>query len=72
MQMITQEGNNVYSVGVEGNFDDAQSGVKAIFTNKDLIDKMEKSNYKFSSANSINWEGWYLKLYIIFLLMQTL
>ena len=55
MQMITQEGNNVYSVGVEGNFDDAQSGVKAIFTNKDLIDKMEKSNYKFSSANSINW-----------------
>ena len=55
MQMITQEGNNVYSVGVEGNFDDAQSGVKAIFKNKDLIDKMEKSNYKFSSANSINW-----------------
>ena len=55
MQMLTQEGENVYSVGVEGNFDDAQSGVKAIFTNKQLVDKMEKSNYKFSSANSINW-----------------
>ncbi|MDQ2087397.1 threonine synthase [Herbivorax sp. ANBcel31] len=55
MQMVTQEGNNVYSIGVEGNFDDAQSGVKAIFTNNDLIEKMKKSNYKFSSANSINW-----------------
>lgn len=55
MQMITQEGSNVYVVGVEGNFDDAQSGVKAIFTDKQLIDKMEKQNYKFSSANSINW-----------------
>ena len=32
-----------------------KSGVKAIFTNKSLIEKMEKSNYKFSSANSINW-----------------
>ncbi|PQQ68064.1 threonine synthase [Acetivibrio saccincola] len=55
MQMVTQEGGNVFVVGVEGNFDDAQSGVKAIFTNKSLIEKMEKSNYKFSSANSINW-----------------
>lgn len=55
MQMITQEGNNVYSVGVKGNFDDVQNGVKAIFTNKHLVDKMKKSNYKFSSANSINW-----------------
>ena len=42
MQMVTQEGGNVFVVGVEGNFDDAQSGVKAIFTNKSLIEKMEK------------------------------
>ncbi|HHW48969.1 MAG TPA: threonine synthase [Clostridiaceae bacterium] len=54
-QMITQEGRNVYSIAVEGNFDDAQNGVKAIFTNKELIDSMMKKGYKFSSANSINW-----------------
>jgi len=54
-QMITQEGKNVYSIAVEGNFDDAQNGVKAIFTDSDLAQKLESSNYKFSSANSINW-----------------
>ena len=55
MQMITQEGKNVNSIGVLGNFDDAQNGVKAIFTNEKLIDTMVNSGYKFSSANSINW-----------------
>ncbi len=55
MQMITQEGRNVNTIGVKGNFDDAQSGVKAIFTNDKLIDVMESKGYKFSSANSINW-----------------
>ena len=55
MQMVTQEGRNVYSIGVMGNFDDAQSGVKAIFTDEELINVMTKSGYKFSSANSINW-----------------
>jgi len=54
-QMITQEGRNVYAIAVEGNFDDAQNGVKAIFTNKELIDSMKRNGYKFSSANSINW-----------------
>jgi threonine synthase len=54
-QMITQEGDNVFAVGVRGNFDDAQSGVKAIFADKDIIDRMSERNLVFSSANSINW-----------------
>ncbi len=55
MQMVTQEGKNVYSIGVEGNFDDAQNGVKAIFTDDALKIKMEANRFRFSSANSINW-----------------
>ncbi len=55
MQMITQEGNNVYSIAVEGNFDDAQNGVKAIFTDLELNSRMGAGGFKFSSANSINW-----------------
>ena len=54
-QMITQEGENVYSIGVNGNFDDAQNGVKKIFTNERLIKEMQKKGLVFSSANSINW-----------------
>ncbi len=55
LQMITQEGSNVHSVGVEGNFDDAQNGVKAIFTDEELRSRMKQKGFKFSSANSINW-----------------
>ncbi len=55
MQMVTQEGNNVYSIGVEGNFDDAQNGVKAIFTDPEITSRMGSKGFKFSSANSINW-----------------
>jgi len=54
-QMVTQEGKNVYSIAVEGNFDDAQSGVKAIFTDTEMINTLIENNIKFSSANSINW-----------------
>ena len=53
-QMVTQKGNNVMVVGIEGNFDDAQTGVKAIFNNKKLAKQMEETGYRFSSANSIN------------------
>lgn len=53
-QMITQKGANTYVVGIDGNFDDAQNGVKAIFGNKDLEAKLSTLNYQFSSANSIN------------------
>jgi threonine synthase len=56
LQMVTQEGNNVHAVAVGGaNFDDAQNGVKAIFTNASYQDVLTRHGYKFSSANSINW-----------------
>ncbi len=55
LQMITQEGANVFVSGIEGNFDDAQSGVKAIFTDEKYGDTLFKAGYSLSSANSINW-----------------
>ena len=55
MQMVTQEGGNVCSVAVKGNFDDTQNGVKSIFSDMELRDEMLQNGYKFSSANSINW-----------------
>lgn len=54
-QMITQSGKNVCVEGISGNFDDAQNGVKAIFTDKDLGAELGRNGYAFSSANSINW-----------------
>ena len=54
-QMITQAGKNVKVFGIEGNFDDAQRGVKEIFGNTALSDELAKKGYTFSSANSINW-----------------
>lgn len=54
-QMITQEGKNVFVSSVAGNFDDAQSGVKKIFGDKDFIQRLNQNNMKMSSANSINW-----------------
>ena len=55
LQMVTQKGENVLVSGVNGNFDDAQSGVKRIFTDKDFAQELEKKGYFLSSANSINW-----------------
>ena len=54
-QMITQEGENVEVIGVKGNFDDAQTGVKKIFTDQTTIEKLAHRGYRLSSANSINW-----------------
>lgn len=54
-QMTTQEGSNVGVCAIKGNFDDAQNGVKAIFTNDEIARKLSDSNMMFSSANSINW-----------------
>ncbi len=54
-QMTTQAGSNVNVSAVVGNFDDCQNGVKAIFTDKEILSKLEKANTVFSSANSINW-----------------
>ncbi len=54
-QMNTQEGKNVYVCAINGNFDDAQTGVKTIFTNDDIKALLSDNNMEFSSANSINW-----------------
>ncbi|MBQ8378227.1 MAG: threonine synthase [Oscillospiraceae bacterium] len=54
-QMTTQEGNNVGVCAIKGNFDDAQNGVKAIFTSEEVADKLAENGFMFSSANSINW-----------------
>lgn len=53
-QMVTQKGNNTYVVSIKGNFDDAQTGVKKIFSDKELEKKMDDAGFQFSSANSIN------------------
>ncbi|NLN07935.1 MAG: threonine synthase, partial [Firmicutes bacterium] len=53
-QMITQTGDNTHVIGIEGNFDDAQSGVKAMFTDTGLLRRLDRHGYLFSSANSIN------------------
>lgn len=53
-QMVTQKGDNTYVIGITGNFDDAQTGVKQLFGDKELSDKMDQAGYQFSSANSIN------------------
>ena len=53
-QMVTEKGKNTSVVAIEGNFDDAQNGVKAIFSDKALAAELKEKGYVFSSANSIN------------------
>lgn len=53
-QMVTQKGDNTFVVGIHGNFDDAQSGVKTIFSDTALAEEMDRAGFQFSSANSIN------------------
>lgn len=55
LQMTTQSGENVSVCAIKGNFDDAQSGVKKIFTDPIIEAELEKNGQMFSSANSINW-----------------
>lgn len=54
LQMVTQKGGNVDVVAIHGNFDDAQSGVKAIFEDREFAAELAEKGYQFSSANSIN------------------
>lgn len=54
-QMRAQEGSNVSVVAVQGNFDDAQAGVKQIFADAEIREKIAENGLMFSSANSINW-----------------
>lgn len=53
-QMVTQKGKNTFVVGITGNFDDAQTGVKKLFGDKELAKAMDTAGFQFSSANSIN------------------
>ena len=55
LQMMTQRGDNVQVCAIEGNFDDAQTAVKQIFTDRATIDDLARHNLTLSSANSINW-----------------
>jgi len=55
LQMVTQEGQNVGVCAVYGNFDDAQTGVKRLFSDEELRRELDRRGFFFSSANSINW-----------------
>ena len=55
LQMVTQQGSNTGACGVIGNFDDAQSGVKQIFSDSVINTRLETLRFRLSSANSINW-----------------
>jgi threonine synthase len=53
-QMVTQKGDNTFVIGIRGNFDDAQTGVKKMFSDPQLAAELDQAGYQFSSANSIN------------------
>ncbi len=55
LQMVTQRGSNTGAGAVIGNFDDAQTGVKKIFSDSEINRRLQASHFKLSSANSINW-----------------
>ncbi len=55
LQMVTQGGSNTKVIGIKGNFDDAQNGVKEIFADKEFADTIDKHSFRLSSANSINF-----------------
>lgn len=55
LQMVTAEGENVHVLGIDGNFDDAQTAVKAFFRDEDAVSELKKLGYRLSSANSINF-----------------
>ncbi len=53
-QMVTQKGQNTCVIGIKGNFDDAQTGVKKLFADRRLKEELDQKGFCFSSANSIN------------------
>ena len=70
LQMVTQEGNNVSVAAVEGNFDDAQNGVKKIFTDIEYADLLERNNFKLSSQTRSTGDVLCRRSYTIFRHMQ--
>ena len=63
--MVTQKGDNTFVVGIHGNFDQAQTGVKKMFSDAALAKEMDAAGYQFSSANSINIQNLYRRLCIM-------
>ena len=55
LQMQTQTGSNVFVEAIRGNFDDAQTGIKKIFSDPAIAAELDRMGYTLSSANSINW-----------------
>lgn len=72
LQMTTQQGKNVFVAGIEGNFDDAQSAVKSIFTDKALAQELAEKGYCFSSANSINIGRLVPQMLVLFIFLAFL
>lgn len=72
LQMVTQEGNNVSVAAVKGNFDDAQSGVKKIFTDTDYKIFLTEINLSFHLQTQSTGADLFLRLYIISHHMQSL
>ena len=70
-QMVTQKGKNTYVIGIRGNFDDAQNGVKAIFNNKDLGAALKKKGISFLLPIQLTSEGWCLRLFTTYILTQN-
>lgn len=68
--MVTQKGKNVKVVGIHGNFDDAQSRVKALFSDKELEKQLAEGGFQFSSANSINITALFRRLLTMHMRMQ--
>lgn len=69
-QMVTQKGENTFVVGIEGNFDDAQTGVKKMFNDAKLAEELAGAGFQFSSANSINIGRLCLRLFTMCMPMQ--
>lgn len=70
--MLTQKGANTSVVGIEGNFDDAQTGVKKIFGDKEFAKELDAMGFQLSSANSINTAVSFRRLFTMYTHMLKL